>query len=162
MKPGFGPKYLEDLAVGDRNQTASIEVTESDSIAFAERYDPQPMHTDPEAAARGPFKGLIASGWHTVAMVMRLMVDSHPLGSAPLLGLGVDELRWPNPVRPGDTIQAETEVVLITPSKSKPDYGVVRLRVTARNQRGEPVLVMTPNLWVARRTATEKPVPTQK
>jgi acyl dehydratase len=146
-----GRRYLEDLAVGDVHPAGSIEVSEAETVAFAKRYDPQPMHTDAEAAAAGVFGGLIASGWHTAAMVMRLIVDARPLGETPLLGLGVDDVRWPKPVRPGDTIQAETEVLSITPSESRPDYGVVRLKVTARNQRGEVVFTMIPKLWVPRR-----------
>lgn len=128
-----------------------MEVTEADAIGFADVYDPQPMHNDRNAAARGPFGGLIASGWHTTAMVMRLIVDANPLGGAPVLGLGVDHIRWPNPLRPGDTIHAEIEVMSITPSLSKPDFGVVHIKVTAVNQKGEPVLIMNPNLWVPRR-----------
>jgi len=146
-----GPRYLEDVAVAEVKTTGSVEVTKSESVAFAARYDPQPMHTDLQAAERGSYGGIIASGWHTVAMVMRLIVDSGPLGDTPVLGLGVDGLRWPKPVRPGDTIQAETEILSITPSRSKPDHGVVRLQVTARNQRGETVLLLTVSLWVPRR-----------
>ena len=148
-----GIRYLEDLTVGERLITPSIKVTEADAIGFADVYDPQPMHNDPHAAARGPFGGLIASGWHTTAMVMRLIVDTNPLGGAPVLGLGVDQIRWPNPLRPGDTIHAEIEVTSITPSQSKPDFGVVRINVTALNQKGEAVLTMNPNLWVPRRPA---------
>jgi acyl dehydratase len=144
-------RYLEDLAVGELNTTPEIAVSEADIIEFARRYDPQQMHTSPQAASHSAFAGLIASGWHTAALVMRLLVDSHPLGSTPLLGLGVDDLRWPKPVRPGDIIKAETEVLSIVLSRSKPDYGVVRLKVTAYNQHREVVYVMTPSLWVPRR-----------
>jgi acyl dehydratase len=151
-----GPRYLEDLAVGEISTTGSIEVQEADTVAFAARYDPQPMHTDPEAALRGVFGGLTASGWHTAAMVMRLIVDSRPLGDAPVLGLGVDDLRWLKPVRPGDIIQAETEILSITPSQSKPNYGVVRQQVTARNQLGEIVFTMVPMLRVPRRPVGSK------
>ena len=146
-------RYLEDLQVGDKIQTGSVTVTEADILEFARRFDPQPMHTDPEAARRGPFRGLIASGWHTAAIVMRLTVDSNPLGSLPLLGLGVDGIQWPQPVRPGDTIQVEMEVLEIRPSKSRPSHGVVKIRSTARNQNGEVVYVVTPNVWVPRRPA---------
>jgi acyl dehydratase len=146
-----GPRYLEDFAVGEVHQTGSVEVTAADTMAFAARYDPQPMHTDPKIAGQGEFDGLIASGWHTSAMVMRLIVDSRPLGDAPVLGLGVEELRWPRPVRPGDILQAESEVLSVTPSQSRPQYGVVRLKVTARNQRGEIVYTMIPKLRVLRR-----------
>lgn len=148
-------RYLEDLKVGDRFVSLSAEVFDADILDFATRFDPQPMHMDPEVAARGPLGGLSASGWHTTALVMRLTVDAEPLGGGPVLGLGVDELRWPNPVRPGDTITAELEVVSITPSRSKPSHGVVRIRTTARNQRGEVVLTMIPNLWVPRRGGAE-------
>src|SRR6202011_1592644 len=94
-------RYLEDLAVGEFNTTPEIAVSEADIIEFARRYDPQEIHTGPQASPQRAFPGLIASGWHTAAVVMRLLVDSHPLGSTPLLGLGVEDLRWPTPVRPG-------------------------------------------------------------
>ncbi|MCU1339235.1 MAG: dehydratase [Bryobacterales bacterium] len=139
--------------MGEKIQTGSVTVTEEDIVDFSRRYDPQPMHVDPEAAARGPFHGLIASGWHTAALVMRLFVDSNLLGGLPLLGLGVDAIEWPQPVRPGDTIQVEMEVLAIRPSKSQPTHGIVKLRSTARNQRGEVVFVVTPNCWVPRRPA---------
>ncbi len=145
-------RYLEDLKVGDKTQTAAVTVTEEEILEFSRRYDPQPMHVDPEASAHGPFRGLIASGWHTAAIVMRLTVDSNPLGSLPLLGLGVDGIQWPQPVRPGDTIQVEMEVLEIRPSKSQPTHGIVKIRSTARNQNGEVVYVVTPNCWVPRRT----------
>lgn len=141
-------RYLEDLAVGEVNTTLEAAVSKADMIEFAQLYDPQPMHTSVEAGSCATFSGLIASGWHTAALVMRLLVDSHPLGSTPLLGLGVDDLRWPKPVRPGDIIKAETEVLSIVRSRSKPDHGVVRLKVTAYNQHRELVYEMTPSLWV--------------
>ena len=130
--------------------TGSVEVTEAEILSFAARYDPQSMHTDPEAARRVPLGGLAASGWHTTAIVMRLIVDARLMAGGPVLGLGVNEVRWPNPLRPGDTITAEIEVVSITPSRSKPSHGVVRIRITARNQDGNVVLTMFPNLWVPR------------
>jgi acyl dehydratase len=130
-----------------------VTVSEDQILEFARQYDPQPMHADPQAAARGPFRGLIASGWHTAALVMRLAVDSNPLGSLPLLGLGVDGIEWPQPVRPGDTMQVEMEIVEIRPSQSRPSHGIVKIRSTARNQRGEIVFVVTPNCWVPRRPA---------
>ena len=139
-------RYLEDLQVGEKIQTAPVTVTEEDILDFSRRFDPQPMHTDPNVEG-----GLIASGWHTAALVMRLVADARPLGSLPVLGMGVDNLEWPQPVRPGDTIQVETEILEIRPSKSKPTHGVVKLRSTARNQRGEVVYVVTPNCWVPRR-----------
>ena len=144
-------RYLEDLAVGERKESGWFELTEEESMQFAGRYDPQPMHIDRAAAEIGPLRGLTASGWQTTAIVMRLITDARPFGSTPVLGLGVDELRWPTPLRPGDTIRAETEVLSITPSRSKPEFGVVRMQITARNQRGEVVLKMIPNLWIPRR-----------
>jgi acyl dehydratase len=144
-------RYLEDVTVGERLVTGSAVMTQSDILNFAQQFDPQPMHVDPEAAVRGPLGGLAASGWHTIAVVMRLIVDADPLDGAPWLGLGVDEIRWPNPVRPGDSISGEMEIVSVTPSRSKPTHGVVRIRTTARNQEGAVVLTMFPNLWVARR-----------
>jgi acyl dehydratase len=146
-------RYLEQLAVGERIVSPLVEITRDDILDFARRFDPQTMHLDPEAAAHGPLHGISASGWHTAAIVMRLIVDAKPFGGGAVLGLGVDELRWPNPVRPGDTITAEIEVVAITPSRSKPTHGVVRVHITARNQKGDVVLSMFPNLWVPRREA---------
>ena len=144
-------RYLEDLQVGEKFQTASATLTEAEILEFSRQFDPQPMHLDPEAAAKGPFHGLIASGWHTGAVVMRLVVDSNPLGDLPLLGLGVDGIEWAQPVRPGDTIQVEMEVLSIRPSKTHLTHGIVKLRSTARNQRGEAVYIVTPNCWVPRR-----------
>ena len=145
------PRYLEDLNVGERHTAGPIELTEADSVAFATRYDSQPMHIDPAFAAQGPFHGLIASGWQTCSLVMRLTIEAKLFGSTLVLGLGVDELRWPTPVRPGDSISAEIEILSITPSKSKPQFGVVRMRSTGRNQGGEIVLSMITSVWVPKR-----------
>ncbi len=149
------PRYLEDIAIGDKCTSQPFDLTEADSVTFAERYDPQPMHIDRDHAARGPFHGLIASGWQTTAIVMSLIVRMQPFGSTPLLGLGVDELRWPIPVRPGDQITAMSEVVSITPSKSKPQFGVVRVHITGRNQKNEVILSMFSSLWIAKRPTAE-------
>jgi acyl dehydratase len=144
----IAPRYFDELTVGETRTAGPIEVTEEESIAFAKRYDPQIMHTDPEISANGPFGGIIASGWMTCALVMRLTIQAKMFGSTLVLGLGVDELRWPTPVRPGDNITAEYEVVSIVPSKSKPDFGVVRVKTTARNQKDEVVLSMITSIWV--------------
>jgi len=128
-------------------------LTEAESVAFATRYDPQPMHMDAAFAAQGPFHGIIASGWQTCALVMRLTIEAKVFGSTLVLGLGVDELRWPIPVRPGDSISAEIEILSITPSKSKPQFGVAWMRSTGRNQSGEVVLSMITSVWVPRRPA---------
>jgi acyl dehydratase len=139
-------RYLEDLHVGEKTKTAAVTITEAQILEFARQFDPQPMHTDPNAEG-----GLIASGWHTAALVMRLVADAKPLGDLPLLGMGVDGIEWPQPVRPGDTIQVEAEILAIRPSKSRPTHGIVKVRSTARNQRGEVVYVVTPNVWIPRR-----------
>ena len=146
-------RYLEDLTAGERFLTQSVQVTEDEILTFARRFDPQPMHIDPVGAAGGPLGGLAASGWHTISIVMRLILDADPLGGAPWLGLGVDEIRWPNPVRPGDSIRGELEIVSVTPSRSKPTHGIARFGTTAFNQHGAVVLTMFPNLWIARRSA---------
>jgi acyl dehydratase len=150
-REGFAMRYLEDFAVGETLETRSAVTTQESLIGFALEYDPQAMHTDPDPVEPGPVGGLSASGWQTACVVMRLMVDVDLMRGAPMLGMGVDELRWPTPVRVGDTIRAQLEVVSVTPSRSKPDFGVVKMRVTARNQDGATVLTMYPNLWVPRR-----------
>ncbi len=142
------PRYFDELTVGEKRTAGPIELTEAESIAFAERYDPQPMHTDPVVSANGPFHGIIASGWQTCALVMRLTIQAKLFGSTLVLGLGVDELRWPTPVRPGDSITARIRIVSITPSKSKPDFAVVKVKTTARNQHGDVVLSMITSVWV--------------
>jgi len=145
-------RYLEDLNVGEKRLSGTVEVAEAEAIEFARRYDPQPMHIDCEAASRGRFGGLIASGWHTAAMAMRMIVDAALLGEGDdVLGMGVDSIRWPRPVRPGDVLQAEIEIVAIRPSESQPAFGIVKMSVTVRNQRGEVVMVFQPNCWVPRR-----------
>jgi len=150
-----GRRFLEDLAVGEINSTAEVSVNETDIVEFARRYDPQDMHTGVQGTSGDAFEGLIASGWHTAALVMRILVDSHLLGETPLLGLGVDDLRWRKPVRPGDIIKAEAEVLSIVRSRSKPSHGVVRLKVTAYNQHREVVYEMSPSLWVPSRGQQE-------
>ena len=143
-------RYLEDLRAGEKCLSPTLAVIEAEVIAFATRYDPQPMHTDPAAAARGQFGGLIASGWHTTGMTMRLLAEARVLGDGEVLGLGVDEIHWPKPVRPGDTLQAEIEIKSVTPSRSHPSHGIVKLGLTVRNQRGEVVMTISPNCWVPR------------
>jgi len=148
----IGPRFLEDLSVGETNTTSGVLVRATDIIEFAKNYDPQPMHVDQGVTAGVSSGGLIASGWHTAALVMRLLVDSQVLGSTPLLGLGVEDLRWPKPVRPGDTISAVTEILSIRQSRSQQGYGIVRMRVKASNQQDEVVYGMTTSLWVPSRT----------
>jgi acyl dehydratase len=134
-------RYFEDYLPGSvQDFDASTTIEQDRLLSFATEFDPQTMHTDPEAAAEGPFGGLIASGWHTAGVLMRLFADNYLSHVASLGGLGIDELRWPAPVRPGDTLRLRTTVLDATRSRSKPDRGVVRTRAELRNQRGETVL----------------------
>jgi acyl dehydratase len=145
-------EWFDDLAVGMRFRSSARVITREDIKRFATEFDPQPYHLDEAAAERTPLKGLAASGWHTAAIAMRLAVEVRPFGPHPLLGLGVDELRWLAPVRPGDTIHLEGEVIELTPSKTKPQ-GTARIKWTAFNQYGEPVYTFTPVGIVPRQPA---------
>lgn len=136
--------YFEDLEEGQTKEFGSYEVTEEEIVRFGEQYDPQWIHTDPAEAAESVYGGLIASGWHTTAICMRLMVDNHVSKSSALGGLGVDELRWPNPVRPGNVLSVEWTVLDKRYSDSRPDRGIVHTRVRVRNQEDEEKLVMKP------------------
>lgn len=144
--------WFDDLALGMRFKSSETIITREGIKRFATEFDPQPYHLDEAAAERTLFKGLVASGWHTAAIAMRLAIEIRPFGSHPLLGLGVDELRWLAPVRPSDAIHLEGEVIELTPSKTKPQ-GIARIRWTAFNQRGEPVYTFTPIAVVPRRPA---------
>jgi len=143
-------EWFDDLVLGMRFKSSDKQVTREEIKRFASEFDPQPYHLDEKAAERTPLKGLAASGWHTAAIAMRLAVEVRPFGPHPLLGLGVDDLRWLAPVRPGDVIHIEGEVVELTPSKTKPQ-GVVRVKWTAFNQHGDPVYTFTPIGVVPRR-----------
>ena len=135
--------YWEDLRVGDSRQLGSHTFTREEIIDFARQFDPQPFHLDDEAARHSPFGQLVASGWHTTAICMRLVVDGFGAeGMASMGSPGVDEIRWLRPVRPGDTISLRTELIELTPSRSKPDRGSVRIRYELRNQHGELVMTM--------------------
>ncbi|HLW76563.1 MAG TPA: MaoC family dehydratase [Bryobacteraceae bacterium] len=144
-------KFYEDVQVGDRFSAGPVELSEAEIVEFASRYDPQPMHMDPVWAATGPFHGLIASGWQTIGIVMRMIVQTKMFGSTIILGLGAENIRWPVVTRPGDRIWLGIEVASMSPSKSKPDFGVIKTHVTGRNQRDEIALSMTSILWVPRR-----------
>jgi acyl dehydratase len=144
--------YLEDLRVGQQFTSGSLRVDEAEIKAFAARFDPQPFHLDETAAQASLFRGLAASGWHTAALTMRLLVE----GGAPIAGgvIGASgELAWPRPTRPGDVLTAETEVLEVVPSASRPDRGFATLRTTTNNQNGEPVQIFTMKLVVPRRPA---------
>jgi len=148
-------RYLEDFAAGQKFGSATLRVEEHEVKRFAAEFDPQPFHLD-EAAARGTlFGGLAASGWHTAAMTMRLLVGSDLRPAGGIIGAGFDEFRWPRPVRPGDELHLEVEVLEVRPSKSRPEQGMVKLRTTTLNQRNEPVQVSVGNLVVPRRPRQE-------
>jgi acyl dehydratase len=144
-------RYLEDFAAGQTFKTGRHRVDKEQIFAFARQFDPQPFHTDEEAARHSPFGGLAASGWHTAGMTMRLMLDGEFKPAGGILGVGFDDLSWPRPVRPGDELHAISEILEVRPSKSKPDRGMIRVRTTTFNQNDEPVMVFTGNLLVPRR-----------
>lgn len=146
--------FWEDVEVGTRASFGSYAVTREEVIAFARSYDPQPFHLSDEAAAQTYFGRVAASGWHTCAMTMRMMVDRmDEAGSASLGSPGIDELRWLKPVHPGDTLRVETEVLEKTPSRSKPGIGTFRSAVAVFNQDDEPVLRFVSVVLMRRRPA---------
>jgi acyl dehydratase len=143
-------RYLDDLKVGDRFKSEPLKVREKELIEFAHKFDPQMFHLSRKGAERTIFKGLVASGWHTAAMSMRLFVQTLNFAEG-AIGLGVDELRWPNTVRPGDVLIVETEILKLRPSRSRPDHGIIRLRNVTTNHRGEVVQTMLASAMVPRR-----------
>jgi acyl dehydratase len=143
--------YLEDLAVGQRFTSETLTVDAAAIKAFAADYDPQPFHLDETAAKASLFGGLAASGWHTAALTMRLLVRSGLPIAGGIIG-GGGEIGWPRPTRPGDVLQVETEVLEILPSKSRPERGMIVMRSRTLNQQGEPVQVMTMKVIVPRRS----------
>ena len=143
-------EWFDDLVIGMRFKSNDVQVTESDIKRFASEFDPQPMHLDDDAAAKTLFKGLAASGWHTAAIAMNLAVQIRPFGHHPLIGMGVDGLRWMVPVRPNDVLHLEGEVMSLTPSKTKPQ-GIALVKWTLYNQNGEEVYTFTPIAIVPRR-----------
>ncbi|MBB6251873.1 MaoC family dehydratase [Nitrospirillum iridis] len=146
-----GKLYLDDLAAGQRHVTGSHTLTADAIKAFAAQFDPQPFHLDEDAANRSFFGGLAASGWHTAAVTMRLMVDGLPIAGG-VIGAG-GEISWPAPTRPGDTLQVHCEILEVRPSRSRPDRGMITMRSETRNQRGETVQVLTTKVVVFRRPA---------
>ena len=143
--------YLEDLHVGDRFGSDSFDVTEESIIAFARDFDPQAFHLDAAAAKQSVFRELVASGWHTAAMSMKLFVTGELRLAGGSVGLGVDKLHWPRPVKPGDTLRLETEILEVRPSQSKPDRGIIRIRNVTTNQRNEVVQTFEASVLVRRR-----------
>ncbi len=146
-------RYLEDFAPGQKYGSGRLRVESERIKSFAAEFDPQPFHQDEEAARRSIFGGLAASGWHTAAMTMRLLVESEFKPAGGIVGAGFDEFRWPLPVRPGDELTVEAEVLEVRPSKSRPTQGLIKVRTTTRNQKGETVQVSVGNLVVPRRPA---------
>jgi len=144
-------RYLEDFGVGQVFKSGRKRVEKDEIFAFAREYDPQPFHLDEAAARQSPFAGLAASGWHTAAMSMRLIVEGEFKPAGGILGVGFDELSWPRAVRPGDELYVMSEVLEVRPSKSRPDRGMIRVRNTTYNQNDEPVQIFTGNLLVPRR-----------
>jgi acyl dehydratase len=146
-----GERFFEDFKVGDRFHSGTVLVTAERIKSFAAEFDPQPFHLDEEAAKSSLLAGLAASGWHTAAVTMRLIVDSDLKPAGGTIGAGGGELRWPRPVRPGDVLHVEGEVLQTRPSRSRPELGIVKIRSTTYNQNGEPVQISAPVLMVRRR-----------
>jgi acyl dehydratase len=145
-------QFLEDYAAGQIYMSGKKRVDKDEIIAFAAQYDPQFYHLDEVAALKSPFKGLAASGWHTAALTMRLLVDGEFNPAGGILGVGFDQLSWTRPVRPGDELRVKSEILEVRPSKSKPDRGTVRVQNTTLNQNDEIVQTYTANLLVPRRS----------
>lgn len=144
-------RYLEDFAVAQTFGSGRLRVDKERIKTFAAEFDPQPFHLDEDAARDTIFRGLAASGWHTAAMTMRLLVQSELKPAGGIVGAGFDDFRWPRPVRPGDELRVESEILEVRPSKSRPDQGLIKVRTTTLNQNGEAVQVSIGNLVVPRR-----------
>jgi len=143
--------YLEDLEAGQTFGSGCIRIEADHIKGFAAEFDPQPFHLDEAAAGVSIFQGLAASGWHTAAITMRLLVEGEFKPAGGIVGAGFDELRWPRPVRPGDELRVVSEVLEVRISKSRPDAGIVKVRTTTLNQHDQPVQVSLANLIVPRR-----------
>ncbi len=146
-------RFFEDFTVGLKFRSDTATVTADGIKSFAAQFDPQAFHLDEKAAETSLFAGLAASGWHTAAISMRLFVESDLRPAGGTIGAGVEDLRWPKPVRPGDVLHLEGEVIDVRASRSRPELGIVKLRATAYNQLNEPVQIWTPVLMVRRRPA---------
>lgn len=145
--------YFEDFRAGDTFAGGSVDVSQDEIIAYARRFDPQPFHTDPEAAKNTLFGELVASGWHTASMTMGLFATSDIRIVNGVIGGGVEQLSWPRPVRPGDRLTVRSEVLETRPSRSKPDRGMIRVKVETLNQNGEVVQSFVGQLVVLKRNA---------
>jgi acyl dehydratase len=144
-------RYFDDFQIGQSFASGTLRVDKEQIKRFASEFDPQPFHVDEVAARSTIFGGLAASGWHTTALTMRLMVSSELKIAGGLVGAGLDELRWPRPVRPGDELHLESEVIAVRPSSSRPGQGIIKMRTTTFNQKDEPVQIMIANLVVPAR-----------
>jgi acyl dehydratase len=147
---------LEDFAVGQTYRAGPVAVSADAITAYARRFDPQPFHADADLARATFFQGLVASGWHTASLTMRLVLDALPIAGG-VIGGGVDELRWPNPLRAGDELRLTCEVVEVRPSRTRPERGLVRVRTTTLNREGQAVQTMIANLVVPRRVVPGAP-----
>ena len=152
-------RYFEDYVPGFTLDCGSFTMSEADIIAFAEKYDPQPFHIDPVGAKDGPFGGLIASGWHTTSMMMRQLVERWLSPESSLGAAGIDELRWPKPVRPGDTLTVRGTILEARRSGSKPDRGIIKSRCELTNQDGDLVMSLTATNFVLLRDPSSVPRP---
>jgi acyl dehydratase len=148
-------RYLEDLTVGEKWISETMTIEADDIVDFGRKFDPQPFHTDAEAAKTSPFGGLIASGWHLAALAMRLCVRARLFGETPIVGVGADELRWLQPVRPGDAVYVERELVEIQTIPDKPKRGIAKARIDLKNQRDELVMRLYGLTSIPRRPADD-------
>jgi acyl dehydratase len=148
-------RYLEDFTVGQTFASGRLRVDKEQIKAFAAEFDPQPFHLDEDAARDTIFRGLVASGWHTAALTMRLLVESEIEPAGGVVGAGFDEFRWPRPVRPGDELHIESEVLEVRPSRSRSNQGLIKVRTTTLNQNDEAVQVQIANLIVPRRQSAD-------
>lgn len=144
-------RYLEDFAAGQTFGSGRLAVSAEQIRAFAAEFDPQPFHMDERAAQATMFRGLAASGWHTAALTMRLLVESDLRPAGGIVGAGIDELRWLKPVRPGDELHLQSEVLEVRASDSRPTHGVIKVRTTTFNRDGEAVQTLIASLIVPRR-----------
>jgi len=143
-------RYLEDFSPGQKFGSGRLRVDSERIKSFGAEFDPQPFHTDESAARDTFFRGLAASGWHTAAMTMRLLVEGE-LKAGGVIGAGFEELRWPRPVRPGDELRVESEILEVRASKSRPDQGLIKVKTTTLNQNGDVVQMFVGSLIVPRR-----------
>jgi acyl dehydratase len=149
-------RYLEDFTAGQTFGSGPLRIDKDRIKVFATEFDPQPFHIDEDTARDTPFGGLAASGWHTAALTMRLLVESELKPAGGIIGAGLDELRWPRPVRPGDELHVQGEILEVRPSKSRPQQGLIKVKATTLNQNGDAVQVFIGNVIVPRRPAAGK------